>query len=131
VVCRSVCLSVCRSVTKLSPAKTAQPIEMPFGLKTRVGLRNHVLDGGFRYPMGRDSFKGFVVMYSNTAVSCAKMAEPIDMLFGLWTRVGPGKHVLRWGTHWRHMANTTEPSVCGGDASFCQIALITCIECIV
>ena len=49
VVCRSVdlsvCLSVCRSVTLVSPAKTAKPIEMPFGLRTRVGPGNHVLDG--------------------------------------------------------------------------------------
>ena len=36
---------VCRSVTLVSPAKTAAPIEMPFGLRTRVGPRNHVLDG--------------------------------------------------------------------------------------
>jgi len=27
-------------------------------------------------------------------VSCAKTAEPIDMPFGLWTWVGPGKQVL-------------------------------------
>jgi len=25
-------------------------------------------------------------------VSCAKMAEPIDLPFGLWTRVGRRKH---------------------------------------
>ena len=37
---------VCRSVTVVSPAKTAEPIiEMPFGLLTLVGPRNHVLDG--------------------------------------------------------------------------------------
>jgi len=30
----------------VSPAKTAEPIEMPFGLRTRVGPGNHVLDGG-------------------------------------------------------------------------------------
>jgi len=29
----------------VSPAKMAEPIEMPFGLWTRVGPRNHVLDG--------------------------------------------------------------------------------------
>jgi len=28
-----------------SPAKTAEPIEMPFGMWTQVGPRNHVLDG--------------------------------------------------------------------------------------
>ena len=27
-------------------------------------------------------------------MSCAKMAEPIEMLFGMWTLVGPGNHVL-------------------------------------
>jgi len=30
----------------VSPAKTAEPIEMPFGLWTRVGPRSHVSDGG-------------------------------------------------------------------------------------
>jgi len=29
----------------MSPAKTAAPIEMPFGLRTLVGPRNHVLYG--------------------------------------------------------------------------------------
>jgi len=32
-------------VTLVSPAKMAQPIEMSFGIMTRVGPRNHVLDG--------------------------------------------------------------------------------------
>jgi len=27
-------------------AKTAEPIEMPFGLWTRISDRNHLLDGG-------------------------------------------------------------------------------------
>ena len=31
-----------------------------------------------------------------------------------------------WGVHWRHLANTTEPSMCGGDAALCQITLTTC-----
>ena len=37
--------SVCPSVMIVSPAKTAEPIEMPFGLWTWVGPGNHVLDG--------------------------------------------------------------------------------------
>jgi len=40
------CLSVCRSVAIVSPAKTAEPIEMSFGMWTRVARRNHVLDEG-------------------------------------------------------------------------------------
>ena len=30
----------------MNPAKTAEPIEMPFGLWARMCPRNHVLDGG-------------------------------------------------------------------------------------
>jgi len=37
--------SVGRSVTAVSPAKTAELIEMPSGLSNRVGPRNHVLGG--------------------------------------------------------------------------------------
>ena len=39
-------LSVGLSVTLVSAAKTAAPLEMPFGLRTPVGPGNHVLDGG-------------------------------------------------------------------------------------
>ena len=39
--------SVCRSATVVSPAKTGQPIKVPFELRIRVGLRN-VLDWRFR-----------------------------------------------------------------------------------
>jgi len=28
--------------------------------------------------------------------------------------------------YWRNLANTTEPSVCDGDAALCQITLTTC-----
>ena len=42
----SVGLSVGLSVTLVSPAKTAAPIELLFGLRTWVGPGNHVLDGG-------------------------------------------------------------------------------------
>jgi len=33
---------------------------------------------------------------------------------------------LYMGAHWRHLANTTEPSMCGGDAALYQITLTTC-----
>ena len=42
----------------LGPAKTDEPIEMPFGLRTPVGPSNHVLDEGPDAPMGRDNFEG-------------------------------------------------------------------------
>jgi len=53
-----VCRSVCRSVTLVSPAKTAVPIGMPFGLRTQVSPGNHVLDGGPDLPMERGNFEG-------------------------------------------------------------------------
>jgi len=33
------------------------------------------------------------------------------------------------GAYWRHLANTTEPSVCGDDAALCQITFTTCFVC--
>jgi len=30
---------------------------------------------------------------------------------------------LYMGVHWHHLANTTEPSMCSGDAALCQITL--------
>jgi len=56
----------------VSPAKTAEVIEMPFGLRTRVGSRNHVLDRGLHLPMGRGNFAGkgrTIVKYRDTAVT--------------------------------------------------------------
>jgi len=64
------------------------------------------------------------------------MAEQIDLPFELWIRVGRRKHNFNrirqvapicphWRAHWRHLANTIEQSVCGGDAVLCQIPLTT------
>jgi len=39
-------MSLCLMVTLVSPAKTPESIEMPFGLWARIGPRNRVLDGG-------------------------------------------------------------------------------------
>jgi len=47
--------SVGLSVTLVSHAKTAEPIEMPFGLRTRVGPGNHALDG-VQIPHGKGQF---------------------------------------------------------------------------
>jgi len=43
-----------------------------------------------------------------TIVSPAETAEQIEMPFGMWTPVGPRKHVLDGRAHWRHLANTIE-----------------------
>ena len=46
VLTNQVASSVSQSMTLVSPAETAEPIEMPFGLRIRVGSKNHVLAGG-------------------------------------------------------------------------------------
>jgi len=108
----------------VSPANAAEPIEMPFGLWTRVGPRKHILDGGGdRHAKGQ--FLGERTCSDDTAVCSAKMAQPIEMLLRLWTRVGRRKHALH-GNTLASLVNTIEPSVCCGDATLCQITLTTC-----
>jgi len=51
----SVNLSVGRSVMVVIAAKTADPIEVPFGIWTPVGPRNHILRG-VQTPVGIGSF---------------------------------------------------------------------------
>ena len=50
--------SVSRSVTVVSPGKTPQPIEMPFGVLTRVGARNHALHGVQILTREKENFEG-------------------------------------------------------------------------
>jgi len=67
--------SVCRSVTLMSPAKTAEPIEMPFGLRTRVDPWNHVLDR-VQIPAWEGTILGergaHCKVYGHSGVNCAK-----------------------------------------------------------
>jgi len=50
--------SVGLSVTLVSPAKMAAPIDMLFGLRTQVGPRNCVLDAGPDPPWERANLRG-------------------------------------------------------------------------
>jgi len=65
------------------------PIKMPFGMLSRVGPRNHVLDG-VSDSHGKGQFGG-KDMPGHARQHCrelCKKAEPIEMPFGLWARVG-------------------------------------------
>jgi len=69
--------SVCRSVTLVSPAKTAEPMEMPFGLRTTEVPGNHVLDGSSDPPWEGSILgeRGAVVKYRDfSSVSCTETA---------------------------------------------------------
>jgi len=84
----------------VSPAKTAAPIEMLFGLRTQVGPRNRVLDGDPDRPWEWAMLRGkgrLIVKYRDTAVICAKTAEPIEIPSGLWAQKGCRNHVLDGG----------------------------------
>jgi len=107
-----VCWSVCHD---REPAKTAELIEMPLRVATRVGPENHVLDGGPDPPRKKE--KGRPIVKCRDSLSCATTAEPIQMQFGMLSPAGPRNHALNGRTHWRHLVNTTEPYVCCGDAA--------------
>jgi len=81
-------------------------------------------------PLGRGNFKGKkgwpIVKYSNSAVSCAKTAEPFEMSFDIWTRGGPKEALLGGGAYYHHLATTVEPCMCSADVACCQITLTTC-----
>ena len=82
--CHVVRLSVCVSVTLVYPAKTAEPIEMPFCMSARVGPSNHVLDWGPDLPgegailevgkhghgLGRYIQQDDAAFYRNSSTSC-------------------------------------------------------------
>jgi len=57
----------------------------------------------------------------------AKMAESIDLLFGLWSLICQVAPMCpHWSSQRRNLANTIEPPICGGDAALLQITLTTC-----
>ena len=128
--CRSVGLSVCHTS---QPCKTAEPIDMPFELRTGWDQQPCIRWGSRSPTEGAIVGKGKVWVLS--AVSCAKTAEPIGLPFGLCIRVGRRNHVNRihqvasmcphGRERWRHLMNTTESSVCRDDAALCQMTL-TC-----
>jgi len=89
----------------MSCVTTAEAIQMPFGIWTRVGPRNHVLDGGPDHPMRKVQVLWertcqacpttlLSACLSITIVSSAKMAELIEMPFGIRTLLGPRNHIL-------------------------------------
>jgi len=97
VVCRLVGLSV----TIMSPAKMVEPTMVPFVLFTRVGSSNRVLDA-VQIATVKGQFWGIkersIVKYRDSAMSRAKTAEPIEVPFGLLTRLGPEEACIRLGS---------------------------------
>ena len=59
-------------------------------------------------------------------MSSTKTAEPIEMPFEGMNLSGPKEPCIRSGAHWCHLPNTTEQSMCGGDAALCHNDASTC-----
>jgi len=60
----------------VSPAKTAELIEIPFRLRTLVGAGSHV--DGVQIPHGKGQFRGKnspLQVYGLSTMSCARTAE--------------------------------------------------------
>jgi len=79
----------------VSPAKADEPIEMPFGLRTRVGPGNQVLDGGPDPPMGSGNFEGRkgrpIVKYRDTLLSSVqKRLNRSRCRLGCWLGLAQG-----------------------------------------
>jgi len=85
----------------LSSAITAEPIEMPFGLRTQVGPGNHVLDEG-PDPLWEEAIlrggegASHCRVWGHFAVICAKALSQsrCRLGLGLWARMGPSNRVL-------------------------------------
>jgi len=99
----SICLSLCQSVTLVSPSKTAETIKLPFGFGTPVGPLNRV---GLLHEVQMPRWEGVILREKQTthckvqrhsAVICANTAEPIEVPFWLWARKGPRHDVLHGG----------------------------------
>ena len=75
----------------MSPAKTDEPIEMPFGLWSRVGPRNHTLGGG-PDPQGKRHFRG---CFAPLEVHCNKSAENGNILAVQYTYKLYNIHIYR------------------------------------
>jgi len=129
---------------------------MPFGLWARMGRRNHVLDGGpavLRDVAMATNFvtqfviTGFVGYNFGCMIACMIASDtqfysrggfsgssyPMKTIQNI-ADLEVLRHVamatifgfLYMGARWRHLANTTEPSMCCGDTALCQITLTTC-----
>jgi len=97
-VCRSVCLSVCHS---REPCKNRWTDQDVVWVVDSGGLKEPCIRWGADPPCKRAILRGKEAAHTKvegpSPVSCAKTAEPIEMPFGMWTRVGPRKHALEWG----------------------------------
>ena len=73
----------------------AEPIKMPFGVWSRVGPRNHILDGvqitRCKVAIFWGKREAHCKVLRDSTLRCAKMAEPIEMPFWDMDLYGPNE----------------------------------------
>ena len=82
-----------------------------------MGSRSPVRRGNFEREKGRPTVK-----YCREV--CKKRLNRSRCRLGCGLRRAQ-ENTIRWGPHWRNLANTIEPSLCGGDAAVCELTLTT------
>jgi len=128
--------SVGQSVTTANPAKTAESIDMPFGLCDSGGPEKALLDGvlhGVQIHMQGTILREKGAAYSKVLETLCrelyKMTETTEMPCGMWTPVGPRVHGSTYeirvhtGATWRTRLNRP---CAAAMRPFCQITLTTC-----
>ena len=105
---------------------------LPFGLRTRTGPGNHVLDEVQIPPWEGATLRGRAAYCIRTLCrELCKNGWTDRKAVWDWDSGGPKEACLRWGAHWRHLANTTKLTMCGGDAACCQITLTAYFICFI
>jgi len=100
----------------MSCTKMTEPIVMPFGMLTPVGPRNHVLDG-----VQIHHVKGQFWRQKGAGSGHAQVCPEVDILKATQQRATSVQCGCQmWctrGAHCRNLVNTSEPSVCHGQAA--------------
>jgi len=86
----------------------------------RISIQRGNLKGGRDGPLSFEQERGGSLWSIGTFCRelCNNGWTDRDAVSGILAQVGPSKHLLNGGAHWRNLANTIEPSVCCGDAAF-------------
>ena len=97
--CSAVCLLVGLSVTIVSRSKTAEPIDMPFWVWTRVGPGNNLLHGGpdpqCKGAILRGKRRPIVKYWDSLSSAVQNRLNQFRCRLG-WTRK---EACIRWGVH--------------------------------
>jgi len=90
-------------------------MKTPLGTEVNLGVGHIVLDG---FPALRERATAPPLLGPCLLWPRSPIWATAELLLAFYV----------WGADWRHLANTTEPSICSGDVALCQITLTTCLS---